>query len=159
MHGDGFDQVPKVTVAKTVPVQKTQSGKPRPLARKRAVPAVTQKPSVPAAASPHPISPRDDPSPLFPEVVVSGCCLDGWGEIRVGQKASTTGRQTASCAVCTIQGKHQQQKESLMKHQGKGFSDSSRQQKKYQKKCKIFAFLYCQFKTFSYLCQCKQTSY
>ena len=25
-------------------------------------------------------------------------------------------------------------------------------QKKVQKKCKIFAFLYCQFKTFSYIC-------
>jgi len=85
MHGDGFDQVPKVTVAKTVPVQKTQSGKPRPLARKRAVPAVTQKPSVPAAAPPHPIQPPRRPQPPFP------CsCRFGVLPLRMGRKPNRT---------------------------------------------------------------------
>ena len=44
---------------------RTQSGKHRPLARKRAVPAVTQKPSVPAAARPPILSaPETTPAPF-----------------------------------------------------------------------------------------------
>ena len=148
MHGDGFDQVPKVTVAKTVPVQNAIREAPPPCSQAGGTSRNAEAICPGSRASPHPISPRDDPSPLFPEVVVSGCCLDGWGEIRVGQKASTVGRQTASCAVCTVQGKHQQQKESLMKHQGKGFSDSSRQQKNIKKSAKYLLFCIANSKLF-----------